>query len=407
MDVVNSNFKERTVFLLIDSKDRDMRAFPKPSQFDVVLDIPVSKVCGVEVVDVQMAKTETNIDNHNNRIVLRLSGESDWVSLTVPPGEYNSSTISKILGSTLQLLPDIDFASVSYIDGKLIMSTGHSIDINLSASSIRWILGFGNLENRTQDGLEIVTSMPASDTTTILKRTGFSLLPMQTDWGIVLPALDFDCNVYGEIDILYSSHAIVAWRITSRMDTNIVYMDNESRSTALFPGQYSLLFILDPTLATMGEKIQISLVQIDLRMIGFTLQSTGLMDLAGTRYVTIRCPELEPYLYRGLPQSARRMGLAKVSFTQSGYNSVALSTANFGGNRFFPISHITRFSLRVERDDGNTYDLKGVNYTATLAIHILEPNSMSAEGYSGLSTIPRNRAFLPSDFQRFEIQYRG
>jgi hypothetical protein len=404
MDIVNSNFKERTVFMLIDSKDRDMRAFPTASEFDVVLDVPVSKVCGVEVVDVQLAKTETNIDNHNNRMVIRLLGDPEWVSLRVPIGDYNSSTISKVLASTLQLLPNIDFASVSYVDGKLIISTGHAIEINLSASSIRWVMGFGDLEIRNSHGLEIVSSIVASETITLLKRTGFSLLPMQTDWGLVLPALDFDCNVYGEIDVLYSSPFIVAWRITSRMDTNIVYMDNESRNAALFPGQYSLLFVLDPIRASIGEKVNISLVQIDLKMIGYTLQSKGLMDLAGTRYVTIRCPELEPYLYRGLPQSARRMGLAKVSFTQSGYNSIALSTANFKGNRFFPISNITRFSLRIERDDGNTYDLKGVNYTATIAMHIMEPASLSTNTYSGISTIPRNRAFTPVDFQRFEIQ---
>jgi hypothetical protein len=401
MDLQNGNFKERVVFLMIDSRDRDRASYPSPAHFSFTLDTPVCNVCGLEVVDAQIAKTETNIDEHNNIVCARRTGTSDWKLLKIEPGDYSRTTLTTAIERVLQTIDDIDFASVSCVGGKLIISTGAPIDISMAMSTARWAMGFGD---PVEGDLELLTSTSATDDVKLMTRSGFSLLPVQTDWGIVLPALDFDNPFYGTLDIAFSSPLIVGWRITSKVDSNIVYLDSENQNSQIYPGSYSLIFVLDPIRAVVGAKVNISYVRVSNAMIGYTIRSRGIVDLSGTRYVTIRCPEIEPFLFRGMPQSARRMGLAKVALVQAGYNSVSMATSNFSTNRFFPISHLTRLTLTVQREDGERYNLKGVNYTVTIAVHVLQPITMKADEYSGVSTIPRTRAFLPEDMERFQMK---
>jgi hypothetical protein len=405
MDLLNDNFKERTVFLLVDSKDRERSAFPTPAEFSITLDTAIAHVVGVEVVDAQVARTETNVDVHNNRLAIRAVGSSDWSIVYIKTDDYNTTTLPPVLEASVQGVSGIGFVSASVVGGKLTLSLENAVEINLSLTTARFVLGFGDLHADGSSGTEIVRSTVADGQISVLQRSGISLLPIQTASGMQLPALDFDCGVYGRLDVAFAGPAVVGWRICSKLDSNIVYAEYSAGTTYLRPGAYSIILIIDETRASVGQMVHLTTLSVSVHMSGHVITSTGLMDLAGTRYVTVRCPELEPYLYRGLPQSARRMGLAKIALMQAGYNSVAMATSNFVTNRFFPIAHLSRFSLRVEREDGELYNLKGVNFTVTLAVHVLQASPLRADDYGGISVIPRRRAFQPRDFERFEMQH--
>ncbi len=415
MDLQEDRYTERTHFVFIDSRRRNRRAYPSSAAFDITLDSAIRNVVGMELVDTYVAKTELNVDKHNNAISMRVLPATKWTVVEIETGDYGSKTFTAALQTALRKASSasasIGFVSVSVDRGRLVLNTGAPIEINVASTSARMVLGFGALVADAVQGEaeEIVRSETntSQQNTVCMDLVDVTLLATATISGAQLPALDFVNPLYGVLSIQVLGLGVQDWRITDRMDLNVVhasgtFTDQMAYTSDMTPGNYSLVL---GGMFLPGQRVELDRVLIEVSRVGFSLTCPGVMDLAGTRYVTLRCPELEPHLYRMSPSSNLHFGLGKVVLLNNGYNSVINPGTGYPTSRFPAIDSLKRMSFRVERDDGSLYDTKGVDWLATLAFHIRVPSAMQAHEFGLDSQLPRNRSMMPHDFQRFAVHH--
>jgi len=67
---LKENSVEDSIQVVIDSRNRDRRVYPTPSEFSVTFDVPMRNVFGVEVLDATVASSMYNVDRHNNKVRL-------------------------------------------------------------------------------------------------------------------------------------------------------------------------------------------------------------------------------------------------------------------------------------------------------------------------------------------------
>ncbi len=101
---------------------------------------------------------------------------------------------------------------------------------------------------------------------------------------------------------------------------------------------------------------------------GYEISPPGIVNLRGARYIKVRCPELEQFLYRdrvGEPTSA---GIGMVDLIGYGFQNQRYNFVHYPAKKFHPIGKIQKLTLRLERPDGTLYDAQGVDNTLLCAI---------------------------------------
>jgi hypothetical protein len=112
----------------------------------------------------------------------------------------------------------------------------------------------------------------------------------------------------------------------------------------------------------------------------------GVIYLLGTRYVILRCPEIEGHMYasRAFGQFSPGIGM----FKMYAVNDIAhqrFDFVNFHKKPFHPIGKLDRMTLRFERPDGRIYDFKGANHLLLICIKYLVPSQKQKFGRSVLN----------------------
>lgn len=103
------------------------------------------------------------------------------------------------------------------------------------------------------------------------------------------------------------------------------------------------------------------------------LDTPGIINLIGERYVKLRCPEIEDFLN---PMAGDRFGTGFGIFKLAGRNEVSHIRFDFvsvKNKKIHPIGKLGRLTFRFERPDGNLYDFKGVDHHMLINIKIWVP----------------------------------
>jgi hypothetical protein len=114
--------------------------------------------------------------------------------------------------------------------------------------------------------------------------------------------------------------------------------------------------------------------KIDLNNI-HTIESNGIIDLIGEKYIILQCPEIESHSTTSLSYSAHTLGLAKFRLGLVGYNDANVSFNKTKIREFHPIGKLTKITLRFITSEGNLYDFKGINHNITFNIIYYEASS--------------------------------
>jgi hypothetical protein len=101
------------------------------------------------------------------------------------------------------------------------------------------------------------------------------------------------------------------------------------------------------------------------------LRSPGILNLNGTRFIILRCPQIECATSALSAQNVSAgIGLFKLydqALAHLRFDFIKLSTVNF-----HPIGKLSRLHLRFERLGGDLYDFKGSDFHVLLVIRFLE-----------------------------------
>ena len=111
------------------------------------------------------------------------------------------------------------------------------------------------------------------------------------------------------------------------------------------------------------------------------LDSPGIVNLLGVRYVTLRCREIEEHIGSIGKYSARSTGIGV--FKLSNVNEVTNLRFDFVSlirKPFHPIGRLSRMSMRFEMNDGQLYEFKGINHQLLITIKYYVPAVTAARG---------------------------
>jgi hypothetical protein len=104
-----------------------------------------------------------------------------------------------------------------------------------------------------------------------------------------------------------------------------------------------------------------------------TMCVTVFVDETGSRYLCVRCPEIESYLYRDRAYETVHAGLGMVKLGGYGmreqrYDFVSVPTRRLR----VPIGKLRSLTIRLENADGSLYSTMGVDHHLVLAVHYLQ-----------------------------------
>jgi hypothetical protein len=95
----------------------------------------------------------------------------------------------------------------------------------------------------------------------------------------------------------------------------------------------------------------------------------GIVYLIGSKYVILKCPEIEQHLYGSLSYTKNTVGLAKIRTSHWGLNEESNPLFKLQLREFHPIGKLSKLTLRFENADGSLYDFRGVNHDIVFAVH--------------------------------------
>lgn len=313
--------RKQSYTFLIDSKDRDKRVFPYPSNYVVNFTIPFRNVIGLEVIDASIPRTMYNVDKHNNLLYIYMASNNDdpyilyGMREMVVNSDGNTVPYTEVF-QKIEIEPG-DYTGVTFISNFNKLMNSQGIDLNLKAYSTPADLT--NLVQFYSQSSAFIIDMKRS---TIFEIMGFDLNIEQAE---NLKPIDKRRYMYMEY-------------YKDKPEFERMYHSTFNSATQ----QYMLL-------------------------------APGIMYLMGHKYIILRCPEIEEHLYRSLSYSKYNLGLAKFRISSFGYNEERVVITKLPIREFHPIGKLSRLTFRFETSDGSLYDFKGVNHNIVFAIYYYEP----------------------------------
>lgn len=112
VDYLKEHSNRQAYTFLVDSKDRDKRVYPTPSEYVVEFTTPFRNVIGMEVIDASIPRTMYNVDVINNKLRffihdltydLATYHVSQSVEIAIPEGDYTIQTLVPVLNQLLHM----------------------------------------------------------------------------------------------------------------------------------------------------------------------------------------------------------------------------------------------------------------------------------------------------------------
>lgn len=146
-----------------------------------------------------------------------------------------------------------------------------------------------------------------------------------------------------------------------------------------------------------------------------SMTAPGILNLAGVRYVTLRCPEIEAHI-----GSTGKYGIFSTGigvFKLQNTNQVAQVRSdyiNLVRKPFHPIGKLVRLTFRFELLDGTLFDFKGINNQLLISIKYYAPGRNNKKSIDPTNTSPTPPLFksvlnpdYDGDFHRYIANHRG
>ena len=114
--------------------------------------------------------------------------------------------------------------------------------------------------------------------------------------------------------------------------------------------------------------------------------SDGLIVFQGTKYLVLRCPEIESHILGSFSTLKQSPGIAIMKLTST--NSIAhlrMDFTNIIRKPFHPIGKLTRLTFMFYDKYGNLYDFKGLDHNFLIAIKYMVPRKTARKAISLLN----------------------
>ena len=316
-----NSIKESSV-ILIDSSKRDKNIYQSPNSYSIILNEPFKYVYGIEILDSTIPRTMYLIDVNNDTLVF-----------------YTTSNVEESI-----ILDHRDYTLDDLIN---------SINIKLLDSS-----NSGALK-----GIQIFSvSSPSSDVSKIFFSNSseldeFYILAFKSNMAETIGFDENSINSSSDYTQFTSSDAeydniATNNNISSYGTDNII---NKTFKSGIGKGDHGKYAISD----SFSNKQNI--------------QSPGLINLIGDRYIKLRSSTIEQHLHNSISNSKNAIGLGLFKLGFSGYVDNRFDFINVKYRDFHPIGKLSSIDFRFETLDDKLYDFKGINHHFILNIKFYTP----------------------------------
>ena len=328
IEYLYKNSIKETSIILVDSSKRDKNNYQSPNSYTINFNNPFKYVYGVEILDSAIPRTMYIIDSNNDTLCFYTKSDNGEESITLDHRDYS--------------LDDL----ISEINVKL-SDTSNSTELKA--------IQLYPLSIPSGDVSKIFFSNSNAGTTE--NKEFFYILAFKSN---IAEAIGLDensisgSNDYTEFsssDHQYSNIA-TADNITEYGTTNIINRTFKSGSGKGNHGKYEIA-------SSFSNKQN--------------LQTPGLVNLMGDRYIKLRSNTIEQHLHNSVSNSKNAIGLGLFKLGISGYIDSRFDFVNVKYRDFHPIGKLSSIDFRFETLDDTLYDFKGVNHHFLLNIKFYTP----------------------------------
>jgi hypothetical protein len=408
MDVnfIEENCSESSITIVIDSELRNKDDFPNPNKYVVEFDQPIKNVFGFEILDSAVPVSLYSVENNNNSLSLGV-----FFTITTP--------LLKIYSDIENILQyDIDFqdifeapesGNVFVVEGEnvntLVESMYPDVDKNTTGTNIIFCINNGNITSKRY--IDISPNVSYDETGNIIL-TNDNDISIPIDYIISLSYIIIPSANYDSLSMLKYLRSIDYFKntvITSLMQDRIItkWYDNVASTSQSLTQQYSWTlnssysFFFDMKKSTIcdvfgfqdvnpslpfrykaNKNIFVSSINTDYNE--QIISSHGLLVFQGTKYITLRCPEIESHVLGSYSTLKQGLGLAVFKLTTT--NSIAFLRFDFYNiirKKFHPIGKLSRLTFSFEDKYGNLYNFKGMNHFVLAEIKYYIPKQTNKE----------------------------
>ncbi len=98
---INQQSITQTEYIIIDSRERDLEAFPNPNKYRAIFGKDYHNVTQLELVTAELPSSEYNVNQGNNIIYFQENTSGAILTATITPGNYTISTLKTVVESTM------------------------------------------------------------------------------------------------------------------------------------------------------------------------------------------------------------------------------------------------------------------------------------------------------------------
>jgi hypothetical protein len=315
IDFLKKNSVKENYLFIVDSKNRDFLKYPEPNYYEVLFDVPIKNVVGINVMDASIPRTMYSVDKYNNSLHFYIAN-SENDNLVLNGLDTNTTNMN--------IFTKLDLAPGNY-------------------SIQTFLLNFNSFMNNKSLEDPINISSP-------LQVSSFSNPPELTNKLIFSCKKPFILNMYDS-----SIAETLGFGINiKKEDDNIKYKYiNKYEGNKKFLRFYHSIY--------------------NNKTGNYEITSPGIFFFIGEKYIILRSPEIEEHAYGSISYTNYNLGIVKFKVNTIGFNDEKLEIANLPIREFHPIGKLSKLTFRFETSAGNLYDFKGVNHIITFIITYYRP----------------------------------
>ncbi len=427
VEFLTENAEKDSRVLYIDSNKRNMIFHPNPSEYVINFEQPFKYVYGFEILDASIPVTMYNIDKYNNQLYY-IKLEVNTSKANIEKGLDFYKEISQAYDYHRMITSDDqtyfvvgDYSTLNIfenIDTNLVLSNHHLVyryeiytDQIFKKSKI---ISSNNIYVFVYEEKEYyVLDVPSNQSLIAKLRTKnfymnydqnnttnifivffeVQLISISTYQSIVTSGLHiFEVkNLIGSVDIGNQDFTSLVTDMNTMFSTSEIYvesvspvptkkymikMTSQSGFFAINPNRGAFIksigFNMIPSILPTSDYVNIKLGN-DQYVFGspfnatdsfYYINSPGLVNLTGERYVVLRIKELEDHINGsyGTMNTVRGIAMFKLAEPFGGITNLRFDFGSIVRKPFHPIGKLSKLSIRFETSDGLLYDFRGVNH---------------------------------------------
>ena len=432
VDYLIENSEIQTLTLSIDSRDRDVIAYPKPENYVIAFEEPIRNVIGMEILDASIPATIYSVDEMNNTLSLGYIFTSLGVS---------QNDVYNVFSNTLTLFPefldlfnnlsdanifvcnniysysyiDIQFMpieepsynqiiyyqkyEVNFIEGTYLMNIdgmAFYMEEYIDLSEFKYISIIDNY--LTCFNVKYITTNDALSLAGFIREANCPFDFLLCNLFVVFPPRNYSSvNLYEYISntgILANPIVDIITNVSPiQIDWLDEVLDNALSITQTFVYTLNSIegygFYFDMNKSKMRECLGFSVINIDKlnrdilkvpwnnRMFVATatsanvlqITSPGIVNLQGIKHVELHCPEIQGHILGNYSNFKFAPGIGVFKLVDTNnVSNIRFDFFNVVRKPFHPIGKLSKLSFQFLNKDKSFYNFKGVDHILLIAI---------------------------------------